>query len=171
MSLLSEFLAITSGWRSVPPQQRTFVRGVRQPWNRWSAWGGAASPASSGPTAARTARGARNISSTRAAIGSRNSCSAPFSKVLWNIAPNAWSAWPLTIPGCAKRAARFRRRSINAIRGRRRFISIWCWACASCRLPFWCHCIVTLQSAHGLCRFASRKSRTSSAPERRPVRQ
>jgi hypothetical protein len=30
MTLLSEFLAITAGWRSVFPQQRTFVRGVRQ---------------------------------------------------------------------------------------------------------------------------------------------
>jgi len=30
MSLLSEFLAITADWRSVFPQQRTFVRGVRQ---------------------------------------------------------------------------------------------------------------------------------------------
>jgi hypothetical protein len=30
MSLLSEFLAITAGWRRVFPQQRTFVRGVRQ---------------------------------------------------------------------------------------------------------------------------------------------
>lgn len=30
MSLLSEFLAITAGWRCVFPQQRTFVRGVRQ---------------------------------------------------------------------------------------------------------------------------------------------
>jgi hypothetical protein len=30
MSLLSEFLAITADWRHVFPQQRTFVRGVRQ---------------------------------------------------------------------------------------------------------------------------------------------
>ena len=30
MSLLSEFLAITADWRSVFPQQRAFVRGVRQ---------------------------------------------------------------------------------------------------------------------------------------------
>ena len=30
MSLLSEFLAITADWRRVFPQQRTFVRGVRQ---------------------------------------------------------------------------------------------------------------------------------------------
>lgn len=30
MTLLSEFLAITAGWRRVFPQQRTFVRGVRQ---------------------------------------------------------------------------------------------------------------------------------------------
>lgn len=30
MSLLSEFLAITADWRPVFPQQRTFVRGVRQ---------------------------------------------------------------------------------------------------------------------------------------------
>jgi len=30
MTLLSEFLAITANWRSVFPQQRTFVRGVRQ---------------------------------------------------------------------------------------------------------------------------------------------
>ena len=30
MSLLSEFLTITAGWRPVFPQQRTFVRGVRQ---------------------------------------------------------------------------------------------------------------------------------------------
>ena len=30
MSLLSEFLAITADWRDVFPQQRTFVRGVRQ---------------------------------------------------------------------------------------------------------------------------------------------
>jgi DDE superfamily endonuclease len=30
MSLLAEFLAITAGWRHVFPQQRTFVRGVRQ---------------------------------------------------------------------------------------------------------------------------------------------
>lgn len=30
MTLLSEFLAITANWRSVFPQQRTFVRGLRQ---------------------------------------------------------------------------------------------------------------------------------------------
>jgi hypothetical protein len=30
MSLLSQFLAITADWRWVFPQQRTFVRGVRQ---------------------------------------------------------------------------------------------------------------------------------------------
>ena len=30
MSLLSEFLSITSGWRTVFPQQRTFQRALRQ---------------------------------------------------------------------------------------------------------------------------------------------
>ena len=46
MSLLSELPAITAGWRSVFPQQRTFVRGGRQALGSlvWL-WGGVASPA------------------------------------------------------------------------------------------------------------------------------
>ena len=136
-----------------------------KPWDRWSAWGGAASPASFGPMAVSTAVGARSISSTHAASGSRSSCSAPSSKVLWRNVRNAWLAWPSTPPNCARPGAPSNRRSINAIRCRRRFISIWCWACTSCRLRCWCRCTVTPQSAPVPCRFAEGQLRKCETKE------
>ena len=78
---------------------------------------------------------------------SRRSCSGRFSNALWSIVRNAWSAWPSTIPSCARPAARSPRRSISAIRCPRLFMSTSCWACVSCRLPCWCRCIAVLRWA------------------------
>lgn len=150
MSLLAAFLAIVQHWRNVFPQQRTFQRGVRQ------ALGSLLCLGRRRLTRIIWTNGRQNRSWSAEYFlhsrcrGSRRSCSSRSCSALWRTARNVWSAWPSTIRDCARRAARSHRRSINAIRCRRRFTSIRCWVGVSCKPLCWCRCTVTLLWARAL---------------------
>ena len=78
MSLLSGFLSLTRDWREVFPQDRTFQRGLRQALGSLVCLGRRCLTRIIWTNGGRQRSWSADISYTRAAGGSRNSCSGPF---------------------------------------------------------------------------------------------
>jgi len=169
MSLLAAFLAIVQDWRSVFPQQRTFQRGVRQ------ALGSLVCLGRRCLTRIIWTNGGQNRSwSAEYFLHSR--CQWEPQQLFQPILQRALAYCPQRLAGVAIDDTRLRKtgRAIPQAFYQRDPLSPpfhlnLMLVYVSCKPRCSCLCTGTLLWARVRCRFASRKSRASNAPARRPL--